>query len=33
MGQRARKYAEEAFGVEMHIQKVQDVYEKLLNIG
>ena len=33
MGQRARKYAEEAFGVEVHIQKVQDVYEKLLNIG
>ena len=30
MGQRGRKYAEDAFGVEMHVQKVQDVYEKLL---
>ena len=30
MGQQARKYAEEAFGVEMHVQKVQDVYERLL---
>ena len=30
IGQAARKYAEEAFGVEAHVQKVQDVYEKLL---
>ena len=30
MGQRARKHAEETFGVETHIQKVQDIYEKLL---
>ena len=30
MGQRARRYTEEAFGVEAHVQKVQDVYEKLL---
>ena len=33
MGQQARKYAEEAFGIERHVQKVQDVYEKLLNMG
>ncbi len=33
MGQRARKYAEEVFGVEMHVQKVQSIYEKLLNMG
>ena len=30
MGQRARKHAEEAFGVETHIQKVEDIYKKLL---
>ena len=30
MGQAARKHAEEAFGVEAHVQKVKDVYEKLL---
>lgn len=33
MGQQARRHAEEVFGVEAHIQKVQDIYEKLLNIG
>ncbi|MYC78669.1 glycosyltransferase family 4 protein [Candidatus Poribacteria bacterium] len=33
MGQSARKYAEEAFGVERHVQKVQKVYEKLLITG
>ena len=33
MGQRARKYAEKAFSVEMHVQKVQEVYEKLLVKG
>ena len=30
MGQQARKYAEEAFGVKRHVQKVQDIYERLL---
>ena len=30
MGQRARKQAEETFGVETHVQKVQDIYKKLL---
>lgn len=30
MGQRARKHAEETFGVETHIQKVQNIYQKLL---
>ena len=30
LGQQARKYAEEAFSVERHVQKVQDVYERLL---
>jgi glycosyltransferase involved in cell wall biosynthesis len=30
MGQRARKYAEEAFGVETHVQKVEHIYNKLL---
>ena len=33
MGQQARKYAEEAFGVETHVRKVQDIYEKLLIKG
>ena len=33
MGQRARKYAEAAFGVETHVQKVQDIYEELLIKG
>ena len=33
MGQRGRKYAEEAFGVERHVQKVQDIYEELLITG
>lgn len=33
MGQQGRRYAEEAFGVERHVQKVQDIYEKLLNMG
>ena len=30
MGQRARRYAEEVFGVETHVQKVQDIYKELL---
>ena len=30
MGQRARKHAEATFGVEMHVQKVQEIYNKLL---
>ena len=30
MGQRARKHAEKAFGVERHVQKVQDIYKKLI---
>ena len=30
MGQRARRYAEETFGVGKHVQKVQGVYEQLL---
>ena len=30
MGQRARKHAEETFGIETHVQKVQDIYEQLL---
>ena len=33
MGKRARKHAEEAFGVETHVQKVQNIYERLLTIG
>ena len=33
MGQQGRKYAEEAFGVERHVQKIQGVYEKLLTTG
>ena len=33
MGQHGRKYAEEAFGVERHVQKVQDVYKKLLIVS
>ena len=33
MGRQGRIYAEEAFGVETHVQKVQDVYEKLLIKG
>ncbi len=33
MGQRARKYAEAAFGVETHVRQVQSVYEKLLIAG
>ena len=33
MGQQAKKYAEEAFGVETHVQKVQDIYKKLLIKG
>lgn len=31
LGQRARKHAEAAFGIDTHVQKVQGVYEKLLN--
>lgn len=30
MGQRARKHAEEVFGVETHVQKVQNIYKQLL---
>lgn len=30
MGQRARKYAEEAFGVERQVRRVEDIYKKLL---
>ena len=30
MGQRGRKYAEETFSVETHVQKAQDIYKKLL---
>lgn len=33
MGQRARKHAEETFSVAAHVQKVQDIYEKLLIKG
>ncbi len=33
MGQHGRKYAEEMFGVERHVQKVQDVYKKLLIVS
>ena len=31
IGQQARRAAEEAFSIEIHVQKVQDMYEKLLN--
>ena len=31
MGQRARKHAEETFGVETHVQKTQDIYKQLLS--
>jgi len=31
IGQQARRAAEKAFSVERHVQKVQDMYEKLLN--
>ena len=30
MGQQARKHAEKTFGIEAHVQKVQDIYGKLL---
>ena len=30
MGQRARKHAEEAFGVEKHVRMVENIYKKLL---
>ena len=33
MGQAARKHAEETFSIEKHVQKVQDIYKKLLTIG
>lgn len=33
IGQQARRHAEEAFGVEAYIQKVQHIYEKLLSMG
>ena len=29
MGQRARRYAEQAFSIEMHVQKIEKVYERL----
>ena len=32
MGQQARKYAEAVFGVETHVQKVQDIYDKLFRV-
>ena len=30
MGDAARKYAEEAFSIKLHVQKIQNIYEKLL---
>ena len=33
MGHRGRKYAEKAFDVERHVQKIQDIYERLLISG
>jgi glycosyltransferase involved in cell wall biosynthesis len=33
MRQLAREYAEKAFGIETHVQKIQDIYEKLLIMG
>ena len=30
MGEAARKHAEETFSIEKHVQKVQNIYEKLL---
>ena len=33
IGQAARKQAEKAFGIEAHVQKVQDIYKKLLIKG
>ena len=33
IGQAARKHAQEAFGIEAHVQKVQDIYERLLSKG
>ena len=30
MGDAARKYAEEAFNIELHVQKIQNIYEKLI---
>ena len=30
MGQRGRKYAEETFGIETHVQKIEHIYNKLL---
>ena len=33
IGQTARKHAEETFGIEAHVQKVQDIYERLLSKG
>ena len=32
IGQAARKHAEEAFGIEAHVQKVQDIYERLFRV-
>ena len=32
MGQQARRYAKENFGIETYVRKVQDVYEKLLSM-
>ena len=31
IGQHARKHAEETFGIKAHVQKIQNMYEKLLN--
>lgn len=33
IGQAARKHAEQAFGIDAHVQKVQDIYERLLSKG
>ena len=33
MGQRARKYAEEAFSIEKHVRMVENIYRKLLITG
>ena len=33
IGQQARKYAEEVFGIETHVRMVENVYKKLLTIG
>ena len=30
IGQQARKYTEEAFGIERHVRRVEDIYKELL---